>query len=155
MRKKKSFVLVAVLAAVLSVVCLAVILLGGAGVGIDIGKNTESAVPGAGNASHAHSFENGKTCVVCGVVSDEYLKFSLNKDGTYTITGHNFNKTTAYESFGKARLSLETYWIIEVDVLKLPDTYNGKPVTSIGNSAFKMSDGFEKLYLPASITGEN
>ena len=80
-----------------------------------------------------HSMSNG-TCTVCGytvVVASNGLKFTLNSDGkSYSVTG-----------IGTCT---------DLDVI-IPSTYNGLPVTSISNSAFRGCN-ITGITIPKSVT---
>ena len=83
-------------------------------------------------------------CTICGTVthqetipmiipSSEGLEYKLNKDGkSYSVIG--IGDFTA-------------------DHLVIPDTYEGKPVTTIGQSAFSKCEFIKSVTIPDSITG--
>ncbi len=87
-----------------------------------------------------HNYENG-VCTVCGVkVSGVVtfdpavygsLNYSLQSDGTYMVTGKGTWKLT--------------------DLIVIPDTYNGKPVTAIVGNAFKDNTTIKYLEMPDSV----
>lgn len=78
-----------------------------------------------------HSYING-VCENCGYDSNvENLMFTLLADNTYSIRG--IKDKNARE-------------------ISIPSTYNGKAVTTIGDSAFSGCTSLEKVELPNSIT---
>ena len=78
-----------------------------------------------------HDFDNYK-CVICDYeISTKGLQYSLNIDGnSYSVVGMD---------------SAETQIII-------PATYNGKPITSIGDEAFKECNSIESVLIVGSVT---
>ena len=62
--------------------------------------------------------------------------FSDNGDGTYSVTGFNGSGLSS----------------TSIKVLNIPKTYEGKPVTKIGNSAFYNCDDLIKVIIPDSVT---
>ena len=78
---------------------------------------------------------SGDTCTVCGyteVSGIKELKYTLNSDGkSYSVTG------------------IGTYTDKNVVI---PSTYNGLPITSIGDSAFYFCQGFTSVTIPDSVT---
>ena len=80
----------------------------------------------------SHNYQNNK-CTVCGdvlVSSSQGLKFGLNSDGTYTVTGIGICTDT--------------------DIV-IPATYNGKAVTSIGEMAFDWCESLTSIVIPDSV----
>ena len=76
-----------------------------------------------------HNYENG-TCTGCGDVDLTY-GFSFTLSGsTYKVTGYTGSATN----------------------IVIPSTYNGKAVTSIGNSAFENRSSLTSITIPTSIT---
>ena len=59
------------------------------------------------------------------------LKFSLKDDGTYAV---------------------ELEGVKNVSSVVIPETYNGKPVTAIGDSAFRACTGLNVIVIPDSVT---
>ena len=80
----------------------------------------------------SHSYE-GRRCTVCGDINySEGLDFELNSDGaSYTVTG-----------FGSCR---------DRDTI-IPSTYNGCPVTAIGEDAFSGCRSLTSVTIPDSVT---
>ena len=80
-----------------------------------------------------HNYVGGK-CSMCGstniVVESQGLEFSLNSDGTYTVTGIGTCTDT--------------------DVV-IPAMYNGEKVTAIGKSAFQGCDNLTSVEIPNSV----
>ncbi len=79
-----------------------------------------------------HNYENG-VCSLCGEKKvSEGLKFTLiNNDTEYEVSGIGTCKDT--------------------DII-IPDTYNGKPVTSIGDYAFYDCDSLQSVVIGNSVT---
>lgn len=79
-----------------------------------------------------HSYENG-FCAVCGEKKpSEGLKYALSSDGTYyTVTG-----------IGNC---------MDKELI-IPATYNGKPILSIGRSAFWNCSRITSVTIPDSVT---
>ncbi len=80
----------------------------------------------------SHSFDDGdsKTCNACGKIISEGLEYILLDDGTYSVIGIG---TCA-----------------ETDIA-IPEKYNEKPVTAIGESAFKNCSSIKYITIPKSI----
>ena len=80
-----------------------------------------------------HNFVDN-ACASCGlqVTPAEYFNFELLEDGTYEITAKDTNNMPAE--------------------VVIPSSYNGKPVTVIGECAFTECSSLTKLIIPASIT---
>jgi len=80
-----------------------------------------------------HNFVDN-ACVSCGlqVTPAEYFNFELLEDGTYEITAKDTNNMPAE--------------------VVIPSSYDGKPVTVIGECAFTECSSLTKLVIPASIT---
>jgi hypothetical protein len=77
-----------------------------------------------------HSFADPGKCLVCGVKMDEDFIFYLNEDGaSYTFGYKGFDDTT----------------------VSVPATYNGLPVTKIGEAAFFLCDDLVTVNLPSTI----
>ena len=71
------------------------------------------------------------TVKVTGALPDESgLVYAENSDGTYTVAGYRGNASS----------------------VEIPDTYNGRTVTRIGNSAFASCQSLVEISLPDSIT---
>ena len=80
-----------------------------------------------------HDYQNGK-CVNCGEPNStpsEYFNFSLLLDDTYSITVKDVND-------------------LPVHVI-IPDTYNGKSVTTIGAEAFYNCKSIKSIKFPSTI----
>ena len=75
----------------------------------------------------------GGVCIRCGTKNaSQGLKFTLNGDGqSYSVTGIGTCTDT--------------------DIV-IPDTYEGLPVTSIGNSAFNNKNSIRSITIPDSVT---
>ena len=82
-----------------------------------------------------HTYKNSYTCDECGYVSaieSVGLEFALDSaTDTYTVTGKGACNDT--------------------DIV-IPYTYNEKPVTSIGSSAFRYCTGLTSITIPNSVT---
>ena len=80
-----------------------------------------------------HNFVDN-ACVRCGLQATpaEYFNFELLEDGTYEITAKDTNNMPAE--------------------VVIPSSYDGKPVTVIGECAFTECSSLTKLVIPASIT---
>ena len=73
------------------------------------------------NGKAPHTFDVDNLCTVCGYLKieatpDSYFAFTLLPDGTYEIKAKDKDNLP--------------------QMVRLPSCYNGKPVTSIGDSAF-------------------
>ena len=68
-----------------------------------------------------------------------YLEFNLLQDGTYSVGG----KSDLY--------------LVYIEKIEIPSTYNGKPVTQIVENGFKGVSSLKEIVIPNSITtvGEN
>ena len=78
-----------------------------------------------------HTYMNGN-CSRCGVTSTEYFTFTLLSDDTYAIKAKDVNNIPAN--------------------IVIPDSYKGKPVTSIGSFAFDYCDSLTSVVIPDSVT---
>lgn len=89
-----------------------------------------------------HNFNDEGICIQCGATREEeipdgqLLKFQLNEDGTsYSVLGANENSIT--------------------DIV-IPSTYEGLPVTTIAENAFRIYEnqrfGLTSIFIPQSIT---
>ena len=83
------------------------------------------------NIPIAHKYQND-LCVFCGCSNEKYFTFEQNPSGGYTI--YKNKEATLPET------------------IIIPSTYNGKAVTSIGNSAFSWCDSLESVTIPDSVT---
>ena len=84
-------------------------------------------VPPTGN----HSYNGVDACAVCGekLENSEVQPFLLNGDGeSYTFAGG-----------------------INADQIRIPETYNGKPVTAIAENAFRRNKGLRRITVPNSV----
>ncbi len=83
-------------------------------------------------AKLGHSYKN-YVCSVCGNVEHynvDDMTFTLSQDGnSYIVSGFNGNPTYA----------------------NIPNEYNGKPVTAIGERAFYKCGSLESVYIPIGI----
>ena len=77
-----------------------------------------------------HNYQNG-LCTVCGVASTEYFTFTLLLNGTYRVSVKNIRNLP--------------------NELVIPSEYNGKSVTSIGNSAFYGCSSLTSVVIPDSV----
>lgn len=81
-------------------------------------------------AAAGHNFVNG-VCTVCGTIKgSEDLAFTKNGDG-YTVSGIGSCKD---------------------NIIGIPETHNGLPVTAIGDKAFADQTQIVKIYIPDSVT---
>ena len=79
-----------------------------------------------------HNYENG-SCTVCGVLdASKFLTFTLNDAGDGYIVSDCDTPATGE--------------------LVIPATYNGKPVTAIGDYAFYKCTGLTSITIPDSVT---
>ena len=83
-------------------------------------------------ATGVHTYIDGK-CTGCGDAekASEGLEYELQADNTYSVIGIGTCTDT--------------------DVV-IPSTYNGKPVTSISEIAFRFCDGLTSITIPNSVT---
>ena len=89
------------------------------------------------NGKAPHTFDVDNLCTVCGYLKieatpDSYFAFTLLPDGTYEIKAKD-----------KDHLP---------QMIRLPSYYNGKPVTSIGDSAFAGCTGLTSITIPYGVT---
>lgn len=78
-----------------------------------------------------HKYENGE-CTRCGDLNDtEGLDYKLSADGSYYICTGKGTATAKY--------------------IKIPETYNDKPVAAIGDGAFSYNGGLKKIIIPDSV----
>ena len=83
-------------------------------------------------ATEEHKYEN-YNCVVCGLTSEECFEFTyLPESDSYEIKA-NKNCDLPNE-------------------ISLPSSYDGKPVTSIGSSAFSSCNSLTSIEIPDSVT---
>ena len=104
----------------------------------------------------------GKHCSACGtvIVAQETVDMSGHNfiDGICTMCGKQNLVATPNEYFTFALLEDDTYSIVAKDVdnmpaeVIIPDTYNGKAVTIIGERAFYDCDSLTSMVIPDSIT---
>lgn len=80
-----------------------------------------------------HKYKNG-ICINCNDIQEtENLAYTLNSDGiSYTLYGIG----TAYDAL----------------YIKIPSSYNGKPVTAIRNGAFLSFSSIKQVIIPEGIT---
>ncbi len=81
--------------------------------------------------AHGHHYEDS-VCTVCGHKTTKGLTFFLNSNGdSYVVSGMGTATDTE---------------------ICIPDTYNGLPVTSIGESAFSNCDNLTSIVIPNGVT---
>lgn len=85
----------------------------------------------------------------CGAYG-KYVNYVLNADGnSYTVEMFNSQMIQSYDSYEDFETAKRSIMSI-TDELVIPATYDGKPVTAVGNYAFA-SCSFTKLVLPDTI----
>jgi len=97
-----------------------------------IGENTYTSTKTEVIKATGHNYNEQNVCTICGDKVTQSLQYSLSGDGTqYTVTG--IGTVTA------------------TDII-VPSSYNGKPVISIGSSAFYNRKGLTSVTIPDSVT---
>lgn len=100
-------------------------------------KGTETFEDTNGKLASCH-YDEADVCTVCEVPASAWLKFTAVKDSNGFIDHY---KVTGYVS---------TYESRKTEYVRVPSTYEGKPVTEIGDIALYFSS-FRHVVLPDSI----
>ena len=80
--------------------------------------------------------------ILCMTAASEYpFEYEKNPDGTYTVTG--IERTTIKKG--------QKYKLIYEQII-VPSIYKGKPVTKIGDEAFKSLSSLKTVLIPKTIT---
>ena len=83
-------------------------------------------------ASDTHVF-NGDKCENCSISSSIVYKFTyISESDSYSISGRKI-------------------WSKKYDVLNLPETYKGKPVSEIAENAFNTTEGLTSVTIPDGV----
>lgn len=83
-------------------------------------------------ASDVHVFKDDK-CENCGITSSIVYKFTyISESDSYSVAGRNI-------------------WNKKYDVISLPETYKGKPVTEISENAFNTTKNLTSVTIPEGV----
>ena len=112
-----------------------------------IGKDTHDWEAGYSNDNKHH----WQTCSVCLNISDK-VPHSINEERICTSCFHQvFSEGLSLKSNGNSYTVMGIGTCTDTDII-IPITYNGKPVTSIGEYAFLGCSNLTSIAIPNSIT---
>ena len=81
-------------------------------------------------AKTAHTYNSNSVCTYCGAVDTSYLTYTLESDGTYSVSAGTSKTYTS---------------------ITIPNTYNGKAVTKIAAGGFYGYTALQTLTLGSNI----